>query len=146
LSYRFRKAALGRMLRLTDAFIWEDLPRTDRDTGSLTMAAWIPRVQRMSFFITSFATTFHVIQSSVRLLISEDRPMLYGTWYPFDTTKSPTYELTNIAQVRISGSSEIIIYCFFYCVEQNKISTRRGQHDTRSLYFRSVSLCHCVIT
>jgi hypothetical protein len=77
------------------------------------MAAWIPRVQRISFFITSFATTFHVIQSSVRLLTSEDRPMLYGTWYPFDTTKSPVYELMNISEVRNSVSSEVIISVSF---------------------------------
>jgi hypothetical protein len=97
------------MLRLTDAFIWEDLPHTDPDTGSLAMAAWIPRVQKFSFVITSAATTFHVIQSSVRLLTSEDRSMLYGSWYPFDITKSPAYELTNIAQVRNSVSGEIFV-------------------------------------
>jgi hypothetical protein len=87
------------MLKLTEAFIWEDLPRTDPDTGALSMAAWIPRVEKISFLITSFATVFHVIQSSVRLLTSDDRPMFYGTWYPFDTSKSPLYELTNITQV-----------------------------------------------
>jgi hypothetical protein len=77
------------------------------------MAGWIPRIQRFSFFITSFAIIFHVIQSSVRLLTSEDRPMLYGTWYPFDVTKSPAYELTNIAQVRKSDSDENNYLLFF---------------------------------
>ncbi|XP_033607080.1 uncharacterized protein LOC111863742 [Cryptotermes secundus] len=74
------------------------------------MAAWIPRVQRVSFFITSAATIFHVTQSSIRLLTSEDRPMIYGTWYPFDITKSPTYELTNIAQ----GIATVQWICFLY--------------------------------
>jgi hypothetical protein len=97
------------MLRLTDAFIWEDLPHTDPDTGSLAMAAWIPRIERISCFITGFASIFHVVQSSVRLLISDERPMFYGTWYPFDTTKSPVYELTNITQVKESVSSEIFV-------------------------------------
>jgi hypothetical protein len=87
------------MLIFTDAFIWEDLPHIDPDTGSMAMAAWITRVQRFSIFMTSVAIIFHVIQSSVRLLTSEDRPMLYEAWYPFDITKSPAYELTNIAQV-----------------------------------------------
>jgi hypothetical protein len=102
------------MLRLTDAFIWEDLPHTDPDTGSLTMAAWISRVQKISFLIVFVGIIFHVIQSSVRLLTSEDRPMLYGTWYPFDITKSPAYELANIAQVRNTVLSEIIIYYFLW--------------------------------
>jgi hypothetical protein len=116
------------MLRLTDAFMWEDLPHTDPDTGSLTMAAWIPRVLKISFLIVSVGIIFHVIQSSVRLLRSEDRPMLYETWYPFDITKSPAYELTNIAQVRKCDSDEIIIF-YFYCVEQNIISTKRKHYD-----------------
>jgi hypothetical protein len=103
-----------RMLRLTDAFIWEDLPLTDPDTESLTMAAWIPRIQRISFYITSVAATFHVIQSSVRLLTSDDRLMLYETWYPFDTSKSPVYELVNIAQVTESVGSYILLLCVLF--------------------------------
>jgi hypothetical protein len=103
-----------RLLRLTDAFIWEDLPRTDPDTGSLAMATLIPHVHRISFLIAGVANIFHVIQSSVRLLTSESHPVVYETWYPFDITKSPTYELTNIAQVRNSDSSEVIIYCFLF--------------------------------
>jgi hypothetical protein len=71
-----------RTLRLKDAFIWEGLPHTDSDTGSLSMAAWIPRVQKFSFLIISVVTIFHVIQSSVHLLRSDDRPIFYETWYP----------------------------------------------------------------
>jgi hypothetical protein len=97
------------MLRLTDAFIWEDLPRTDPETGSVAMAAWIPRFQRILFFLTYAGGSFHVIQSSIRLLTSEDRPMLYETWYPFDATKSPAYELINVAQVIICIASVFYI-------------------------------------
>jgi hypothetical protein len=114
------------MLSLTDAFIWEDLPHTDHDTGSLSMAGWISRVQKVSFLITSVATIFHVTQSSVRLLTSEDRPMLYGTWYPFDIAKSPTYELTNIAQVRNPVGSEVNIYCFFIAWSRIKFPPVEG--------------------
>jgi hypothetical protein len=123
---RFRKASLVRMLRLTDAFIWEDLPHTDHDTGSLSMAGWIPRVQKVSFLITSFATIFHVTQSSVRLLTSEDRSMLYGTWYPFNVTKSPTYEFKNVAQVRNPVGSGVIIYWFFISWSRIKFPPGEG--------------------
>jgi hypothetical protein len=102
------------MLRLTDTFVWEDLPRTDPDTGSLAMAAWIPRVQRISFSITSIGAIFHVIQSSIRLLTSDDRPMFYETWYPFDASKSPAYELTNIAQVTGSVGCDVLLWCVPY--------------------------------
>jgi hypothetical protein len=88
------------MLRLTDAFIWEDLPTTDLVTGSLTMAAWIPRIQRFAYFITGFAVTFHVVQSIIHLSTSDDRPFLYGTGYPLDNKESPYYELVNSAEVK----------------------------------------------
>jgi hypothetical protein len=89
------------MLRITDAFIWEDLPRINPDTGYLAMVAWIPRIQKVTTFITSFVLIFHVIQNSIRFSTSDDHPMIYETWYPFDSTKSPAYELTNIAQVTV---------------------------------------------
>jgi len=91
-----------RMLRLTDAFIWEDLITTDPVTGSLTMAAWIPRIQIFTTLITTTVIAFDVVQTTIRFTISDDSPFLYGTWYPFNATNSPTYELTNISQVRTS--------------------------------------------
>jgi hypothetical protein len=90
------------MLRLTDAFIWEDLPTTDPVTGSLTMAAWIPRIQKFTTIITTTAIAFHVVQTTIRFTLIEDRPFMFGTWYPFDARKSPTYELVNISQVETS--------------------------------------------
>jgi hypothetical protein len=87
------------MLRFTDTFIREDLPTTDPVTGSLTMAAWIPRIQKFTTFIAATALAFHVIQCTIHLTTSDDRPFMFGTWYPFDVTKSPTYELINVTQV-----------------------------------------------
>jgi len=89
-----------RMLRLTDAFIWEDLPTTNPVTGSLTMAAWIPRIQKFTTIISTAAIAFHVVQTTIRFTLIDDRPFMFGTWYPFDATKSPTYELINISQVK----------------------------------------------
>jgi hypothetical protein len=91
-----------RILQLTDAFVWEDLPTTDPVTGSLTMAAWIPHIQKFTNIITTSAVVFHVVQTTIRFTLIEDRPFMYGTWYPFDVTKSPTYELINISQVKPS--------------------------------------------
>ena len=89
-----------RMLQLTDAFIWEDLPTTDPVTGSLTMAAWIPRIQRFAYIITGSAVTFHVVQSIIHLSTSDDRPFFYGTRQPLDNKESPSYELVNLAEVK----------------------------------------------
>jgi len=97
-----------RMLHLTDAFIWEDLPTTDPVTGSLTMAAWIPRIQKFTTIISIAAIAFHVVQTTIRFTLIDDRPFMFGTWYPFDVTNSPTYELINITQVR--GSVFRLVY------------------------------------
>jgi len=102
-----------RMLRLTDAFIWEDLPTTDPVTGSLTMAAWIPRIQRFTTFITTIAITFDVVQTTIRFSISNDRPFLYGTRYPFNVTNTPTYELINISQVKTSVIRWVYSFIFY---------------------------------
>jgi len=67
-----------RMLRLTDAFIWEDLPTTDPVTGSLTMASWIPRIQKFKTIITTTVTAFNFAQITIRFTISDDRPFTYG--------------------------------------------------------------------
>jgi hypothetical protein len=130
---------------LTDAFIWEDMPLTDRDTGSLTMAAWISRIKKISYLITGFACIFHVIQSSVRMLMSDDRPMFYGSWYPFDTSKSPVYELTNITQVTksVCWYRNIRLLCALYYVKQNKLFIEIEQYGNEYLCFRSVLLRHC---
>jgi hypothetical protein len=90
-----------RTLRLTDAFTWEDLPRTDPDTGSLAMAAWIPRIQRVTTLIIGVAVIINVTQNLMLIFASDDYSMVYHTWYPFDTNKSPVYELINITQVTV---------------------------------------------
>jgi hypothetical protein len=89
------------MLRLTDAFIWEDLPLTDHDSGSLGTAVWIPRIRKITIAITGIVLTYHGIQNSITLSTSNNHPMIYGTWYPFDTSISPVYELVVITQVRV---------------------------------------------
>jgi hypothetical protein len=90
------------MLRLTDAFMWEDLPTTDPVTGSLTMAGWIPRIQRFASRTIIFAITFHAVQSAVRVATSDDPSFVFGTGYPFDKKRSPAFELINLAQVKVS--------------------------------------------
>jgi hypothetical protein len=88
------------MMLLTDAFTWEDLPTRDPESGSLTMAAWISRVQRAMLLVMQAAAVTHTTQSTLRILLSEDRSLLYSAWYPFDTNKTPAYEFINIVQVK----------------------------------------------
>jgi hypothetical protein len=64
------------------------------------MAAWIPRIQKFTTIIAATAIAFHVVQTTIRFTTSDDRPLMFVTWYPFDATKSPAYELISITQVR----------------------------------------------
>jgi hypothetical protein len=116
-----------RTMRLTDAFIWEVLPLTDPDTGYLAMAALIPRIQRVTIFITGFAAITFFIQNSILYFTSDDHPMIYRTWYPFDTTKSPAYELTNISQVTVC----VVEYCCTACFISH--GTECSLHQARTI-------------
>jgi hypothetical protein len=89
------------MVRLTDAFIWEDLPTQEPDTGSLAMVAWIPRIQKVLTLVMYSAIITHLTQSILRILLAGDRSLLYSAWYPFDTTKTPAYQLITIVQVKL---------------------------------------------
>jgi hypothetical protein len=89
------------MIRLTDAFIWEDLPTREPDTGSLAMVAWIPRIQRVITLTMCSALITHLAQSILHILLAGDRSLPYSAWYPFDTTKTPAYELISIVQVKL---------------------------------------------
>ena len=91
-----------RLLRLTDVFIWDDLPTVDPVNGSLTMAALIPRIQRFLSILTTIDIAYHVVQTVIHFTTSDDHPFIYRTWYPFDVTKSPTYEVISVTQVKTS--------------------------------------------
>jgi len=115
------------MLRLTDAFIWEDLPTTDPITGSVTMAAWIPRIQRFTSSITISAISFHVAQSTVRFLTSDDPSFVFGTGYPFDQKKSPAFEIINLAQVKCLSAIGIVPYASHYVVRMKSYIPKCGK-------------------
>jgi hypothetical protein len=84
---------------LTDGFTWEDLPTRDADTGHLTAAGWIPLIQIYNTRAAVVILAFHFVQSTIRIVKSHETIII--TWYPFDWTVSPFYELVNISQVKI---------------------------------------------
>jgi hypothetical protein len=95
--YSFRKRELEYLLGLTDSFTWEELPTRDPDTGNLTKAGYIPIIERFTKYVPAFMFGFHVLQSTVRIVLYHD--MVYTTWYPFDVSASPLYEIANLIQV-----------------------------------------------
>jgi hypothetical protein len=95
--FRFNKAKIEHLLKFTEAFIWEDMPATDADNGRPTMAGRIQIVQTAMKYVTIFMFVFHGVQSSVHMW--KDHDMVFATWYPFDVSNSPVYEIINLTQV-----------------------------------------------
>jgi hypothetical protein len=85
---------------LTDSFKWEDLPTRDAETGHLTPAGWIPRINLFSKSAAIVILCFHFLQSTIRIVTNHETIII--AWYPFDWTVSPFYELVNISQVTLS--------------------------------------------
>jgi len=85
---------------LTDSFTWKDLPTRDADTGYLTATGWIPLTMKYGRNAAIVILCFHTVQTTIRIVTNHET--LFITWYPFDWTVSPFYELVNISQVTFS--------------------------------------------
>lgn len=85
-------------MKIADSFQMEDLPLRDPVTGNLTVTGCIPLVNDLTKHGWVFVVVFHTIQSTYRMLTN--RAMIFPTWYPFDASVSPLYEITNLIQVQ----------------------------------------------
>jgi hypothetical protein len=100
LPFRLQQRTIERAMDLTDSFTWEDLPTRDVETGQLTAAGYIPLTLKYSRNAAFAFLFFHTVQSTIRIV--KNHETLIITWYPFDWTVSPFYELVNISQVTVS--------------------------------------------
>jgi hypothetical protein len=82
---------------LTDSFTWEDLPTREAETGNLTAAGCFPLIMKYGRNIAIAGTIFHIVHSAIRAVRNHET--IYISWYPFDWTVSPFYEMVNISQV-----------------------------------------------
>jgi len=85
------------LINFAHSFPWKQFPVRDPDTGVLTMRGYITRVGGFTILPWALMSVFHVTQSSYRILSSH--AMIYPTWYPFDVSASPLYEIVNFTQV-----------------------------------------------
>jgi len=63
----------------------------------MTKAGYIPIIQAISKHSNAFFISFNIIQFVVRSVMSHD--MFFASWYPFDVSASPMYEIANFTQV-----------------------------------------------
>jgi hypothetical protein len=97
LCFRLSVHYLEYVINFAESFTWKEFPARDPDTGIVTMRGNITRISGFTKFAWIFVTVFHVTQSSYRMLTSH--AMIYPTWYPFDASASPMYEIANFTQV-----------------------------------------------
>lgn len=90
---------LRRLFSLVESFTWEDMPLIDDETGEMTMAGWIPRTERFMKRFVSLSVVAHMTMSLVRVTTTDK--MIYDTWYPFEISKSPMYEIILMTQVNL---------------------------------------------
>jgi len=95
--YSYCKRDISQLLILTDSFTWEELPTTDPDTGYLTKARYIPIIQDLTKNMIVWVIVFDAAQITVRIVMNHD--MVFASWYPFDVSVSPMYEIANFTQV-----------------------------------------------
>ena len=95
--YSYRKSDFEQLFILTDSFTWEELPTRDPDTGYLTKAGYIPIIQNLTKNMTVWIIVFNTLEITVRIVMSHD--MVFASWYPFDVSVSPMYEIANFTQV-----------------------------------------------
>jgi hypothetical protein len=84
---------------LTNSFIWDDLPTTNAD-GQTIIATMVPRIERTVKKYFMFVSVFHGGYIIVRTAVSEHRQLTTNTFYYFDVSSSPLYELIFVSQVR----------------------------------------------
>ncbi|KAJ4437188.1 hypothetical protein ANN_17323 [Periplaneta americana] len=127
-NMRLRKNILRRLFLLTESFTWEEMAVRDEHTGNLTIAGWIPCFNRIMKRGTFIGLTVHFLQSIARMLTSRD--LTFQTWYPFNVSTSPTFEIIQITQViatfRISALSFGLMHLYanlvcIACTQLHKI-------------------------
>jgi hypothetical protein len=119
LCFRLGVHNLEHLINFAESFTWKEFPARDSDTGILTMRGYIALISSFTKLVWAFMAVFHVTQCSYRILSSH--AMIFTTWYPFDASASPLYEIANFTQVGLQ----------LYCI-------RKGQSKNIWLYSAGV--------
>lgn len=93
------KNKIVRLMIFTNTFTWEDLPKVSRDGETPTMAAMIPRIKRTVKYMLISVMVFHGSYTAIRLVNSEQRVLTANSFYLFDVSSSPVYEVILLSQV-----------------------------------------------
>lgn len=97
--FRLEKDRIVKLMALTNSFTWEDLPTTSTDGETPTMASMIPRIKKTVKQMLISVMAFHGMYIVLRLVNSEQRVLTANSFYLFDVSFSPVYEVILLSQV-----------------------------------------------
>jgi hypothetical protein len=117
-----------RLLRVTEPFTWDDVPTRDPNTGRLTIASWIGRINTFAQKISILLVFIHFLYIFFRSISSEGRLLQFNTWYPFETLTSPQYEFVNAAQASCPNNQH---YRWCLCADYHLTQTRRAPNEIK---------------
>jgi hypothetical protein len=123
--YSYRKREIERLLSLTDSFTWEELPTRDPKTGRLTKAGYLPVIQKITKYSSAIMFGFHFGQSAVRIVVNHD--MIVTSWFPFDASASPLFELMNVMQVMLEIFNVLSIILFQVFRTEKRLSILKSE-------------------
>ena len=104
------------LLTATEEFTWVELPTRENDSGSLTMAGWIQRIQPLVWKLNFCDWGTHLLYFVLRGVTSDGKPFFFNAWFPLDTDFIPTYVLVLIMQVRSACSR--VLACILRTVRE----------------------------
>jgi hypothetical protein len=87
------------LLNMAKRFAWSELQTRDSNTGSLTMAGWIQRIQPMMWRLNFCDWGTHLLYFILRGVAGDGKPFFFNTWFPLDTGDIVSYILVIFMQV-----------------------------------------------
>jgi hypothetical protein len=94
-----QKNKFVKLMVLTSYFTWEDLPGTNAADGTPTMAAIFRRIKKRVRQMVIATFVFHGSYVTARSASSDQRQLTANSFYLFDVSRSPVYELIFLSQV-----------------------------------------------
>ncbi|XP_069688271.1 odorant receptor 2a-like [Periplaneta americana] len=112
LIFRFRVGTFNELLKMTEMFVWEDLPQRNSKTGHVTFAGWIPRIKKIVRRVIIISTGFYTTHRLVSAVAKHE--LMYPGWYPLDTSSSPQFEIVYFTQMLATLLLQATFYGFLY--------------------------------
>ena len=139
-TLRLRTRQLQDLLILAEDFTWDDLP-------AVGMASYIPMIRKLTWRSVIAVLCSHGVQLISRFSTEDERPLMFNSWFPFNTSQSPAFELLYVvhavasAWFTISANASIGLYATLVAIACTQLQKLR-----RAFLQPGLDLRACVYT